>query len=76
MKTIAFFVITFFFSNIILGQYNVRFEVKQSASDHIADSIYVAGNFNNWDASSKDHDFAITQRGTASLNICITCRKI
>ena len=71
MKTIALFVITFFFSNIILGQYKVKFGVKQLSASHATDKIFIVGSFNNWDPSSKDYNFNIEESGTGYVEIIL-----
>src|SRR5688500_13335010 len=71
MKTIAFFVITLCFSNISLGQYKVKFGIKQLSGSHSADKIFIAGSFNNWDPSSKDHNFNIEESRTGYVEIIL-----
>ncbi len=71
MKPTGFFLITFCFSNLILGQYKIKLEVKQPSESHTSDKIFIAGNFNNWDPSSKDHNFNIEENGTGYAEIIL-----
>ncbi len=41
------------------SQYNIKFQLKGFPAGHIGDSIYVAGNFNNWNPASAEAGFMI-----------------
>jgi predicted alpha/beta superfamily hydrolase len=69
MKTILFALIIFVFSNIVYGQYKVRFEVKQPSVIHSADKIFIAGNFNNWNPSLKENSFELDKSGSGNYEI-------
>lgn len=70
MKTFAALVITCFFLNTILAQYKVKFEVNRLSVNHSSDKIFIAGSFNNWDASSKDY-FISGESGTGYAEIIL-----
>ena len=64
MKRTLFLLITILFSNIIYGQYKVKFEVKQPAGVSGSDKTFIARNFNNWDPSLKENSFIVDKSGS------------
>lgn len=64
-----FALIFFCFCSDTLGfsQVHVRFDVKQSS--HTSDTIYLAGNFNNWNAGDKNYQFKFGEAANRSFTI-------
>ncbi|MDQ6763206.1 MAG: alpha/beta hydrolase-fold protein, partial [Bacteroidota bacterium] len=69
-KIILFFLCTLII-NITYSQFNVTFVVKQLAGKHKNDTIFVAGNFNNWDPGNKDDALVEGKDGTASITLSL-----
>ena len=40
------------------AQYNLHIEIKSSPSTHIGDTVFIAGNFNNWDPVNEKYRLA------------------
>ena len=59
-------IIYFFFLLIgsVSAQYHVKFVVSQRPSLHWVDTIYIAGNFNNWNPSGRTYQFKNTNSET------------
>lgn len=55
--------------NILSAQYAVRFEIKNRPSKHSSDSLFIAGNFNGWNAGVKAFAFQLLPDGTSFVNV-------
>src|SRR5437868_13317979 len=71
MKTI-FALTACLFSNFIYELYKVRFEVKELTTTHTFDSIFIAGNFNNWNPSAKENSFSVDESGNGVYETQLT----
>jgi predicted alpha/beta superfamily hydrolase len=63
MKIILFLSIAFFLAPSICAQHKIKFVVNQPAKSHTSDTLFVAGNFNNWDPSLKENSFSVDENG-------------
>lgn len=55
-------------ANISLAQ-KVTFLVKQSSMLHSADSLFIAGDFNNWNPGNKKYELTTNTNGAASIEM-------
>ncbi len=58
-------------SNFLFSQIHLRFEVKQLSSKHTLDTVYVAGNFNNWVPDYKGGRFSMGNDGSVYLDVSL-----
>lgn len=68
-------IILFFLCNLIINiaysQFKVTFEVKQSSIKHHADTVFVVGNFNNWNPGNKEYAFSADKDGIAFITLSL-----
>ena len=64
----CFLQVAAFFS---FAQHKILFVVKQSSLLHVADDLFIAGNFNSWDPADKKFEFAQDSSGTAKVTVLL-----
>ena len=64
-------IISLLFTNFLFSQIHVRFDLKLRPAKHNPDTVYVAGNFNNWVADHKDGRFLTNNDGTMYLDMSL-----
>ncbi len=57
--------------NITYSQFKVTFVVKQSTAKHLDDTIFVAGNFNNWNPGNKEDALVEGKDGTVAITLSL-----
>ncbi|MEO8110266.1 MAG: alpha/beta hydrolase-fold protein [Ginsengibacter sp.] len=58
--------------NITYSQFKVTFVVKQFSIKHTGDTLFVAGNFNDWDPDNKEYALAADKDGIASITLSLS----
>ncbi len=64
----CFLQVAAFFS---FAQHKILFVVKQSSLLHVADDLFIAGNFNSWDPADKKFEFAPDSSGIAKVTVLL-----
>lgn len=70
-RKIILFLLCNLIINITYSQFKVTFVVKQTADNHKGDSVFIAGNFNNWDPSNKEYALNSVHEGISSITISL-----
>lgn len=64
-------IILFFLCNLIINitysQFKITFVIKQSSTKHSGDTLFIAGNFNNWDPGNEEYALTTDKDGIASI---------
>jgi predicted alpha/beta superfamily hydrolase len=69
LKTTLFLLITTLVTNTLYCQFKVKFKVIQSPASHSSDTLFVAGNFNNWDPALKENSFTTDKNGIGNFEM-------
>ncbi len=66
-------IILFFLCNLIINitysQFKITFVVRQPADKYLGDTIFVTGNFNNWDPGDKEYALSKNSEEIASITL-------
>ena len=70
-RKITLFFLCLLIINITYSQFKVTFAVKQSGRIHPGDTVFIAGNFNNWDPGNKEYALLADKNGIASVTLSL-----